>query len=487
MKTINVSPDDRLFEELGNNTYDIVDLLSELIDNSLSAKAEGIVTIELSLFFDKDKRLSTFVIRDDGIGIPFGRLGTVISPAASITDNPLNEHGLGLKQAVAAMGKLEYLATKTDKEEYTSIIHRFGWGEIGVEEKECFEKHGTEIKVNIKESSRMRSKRSNWFKTTCTDFLGARYRRFLMPASRKARIIIHFYEHQGNLEKDIEVEKIEPTYFHHSRIENTPVIFRQEIKGEGWKARLTFGYAPNAEEYERLGLDPDDSIYKVSLNRQGLDIIINDRVLAFHQLSEIDLVEAKHPQFNYVRGEIELLEGFKTAVTKNSVINDDHFVDCISKIKSILNGESDGPDNKKKQYLRRRTYPEEIPEACLRDRLSAHLTSLPLYNALQAETEHIVENLEGKIDVYITMKDDSNEIWELKNERAIAQDVYQLFMYMDIKNISNGYLLAKEFSDGATFAKDHINRKYGKQITLTTFNSYNILQQMSPEELQKYG
>lgn len=487
MKTINVSPDDRLFEELGNNTYSIEDLLSELIDNSLSAKMDDIVTIELSLFFDKGKCLSTFIIKDNGSGIPFDKLGTVVSPAASITSNPLNEHGLGLKQAVASMGKLDYLATKTDSAEYTSVIHKFGWGEIDVEEKKIFETNGTEIKVSIKESSIMRSKKSRWFQKECAEFLGARYRRFLVPASRKARIILHFYDYQENLEKDVEIEKIEPVYFHTSKIENAPMIFRHEIEGSGWKAKLTFGYAPNDEEYERLGLESDNnSIYKVTMKHQGLDIIINDRVLIFHQLSDIGLVEAKHPQFNYVRGEIELLEGFKTAVTKNNVINDTHFTECIDKVRRILNGESEGPGKIKKEYLTRRAYAEEIPEACLRDRLAKNLENLPLYKADHVETEHVIENLEGKIDLYVAMKDGTKEIWEIKNERAIAQDVYQLFMYMDVENVTNGYLLAIEFSDGAKYAKEHINEKYGKRITLTTFESYNVLYPMSQEELHRY-
>ncbi|GJG92701.1 hypothetical protein C4097_03765 [Clostridioides difficile] len=37
---IKIEPSDNLFRELGNNTYDFVDLISEFIDNSIAAKIE---------------------------------------------------------------------------------------------------------------------------------------------------------------------------------------------------------------------------------------------------------------------------------------------------------------------------------------------------------------------------------------------------------------------------------------------------------------
>ena len=33
-----VSPSDNIFQELGNNTYDFKDLISELVDNSIAAR-----------------------------------------------------------------------------------------------------------------------------------------------------------------------------------------------------------------------------------------------------------------------------------------------------------------------------------------------------------------------------------------------------------------------------------------------------------------
>src|SRR5438045_7415456 len=100
------------------------------------------------------------------------------------------------------------------------------------------------------------------------------------------------------------------------------------MEGNGWKAELTFGYATNEDnEYEELGLQPPNKFhpYRVSIGTQGLDVILHDRVILFHQLSELGIVVQRHSDYNAVRGEINLLSGFATAITKNSVRDDEHF------------------------------------------------------------------------------------------------------------------------------------------------------------------
>ena len=102
------------------------------------------------------------------------------------------------------------------------------------------------------------------------------------------------------------------------------------------------------------------------------------------------------------------------------------------------------------------------------------------------QTEHTVEHIEGKIDIYSAMKDGSVRIWELKNEDAIAKDVYQLYMYMDIECVSQGYLVAKSFSNGAKFAADHIRENHKKNIDLFSIDDFPITKPMTPAEKEKY-
>ena len=134
-KTIEVKASDNLFRELGNNTYDFVDLVSEFIDNSIAAKVEDeklVVKIEIGLSKLNEKQ-SYFSIKDNAKGIPFEYLGKALSPGATSGGKTLNEHGLGMKQAIAALGDLEYLITKTKYSEKALKIDELRFGSIEAE------------------------------------------------------------------------------------------------------------------------------------------------------------------------------------------------------------------------------------------------------------------------------------------------------------------------------------------------------------------
>lgn len=127
-----VKPSNRLFEELGNNTYTYLDLLSELIDNSIAARnPDETVHITLTVGVSNEDRQSSWLsISDDAAGISHVRLPMAISPAAMQNTDSLNEHGLGMKQAIAGLGSLRYLATKTAEAEKASVIEKLQFGEI---------------------------------------------------------------------------------------------------------------------------------------------------------------------------------------------------------------------------------------------------------------------------------------------------------------------------------------------------------------------
>ena len=76
MKKITVKPSSNLFNELGNNTYEYVDLLSELIDNAIAARYEDkLLEIKIVLGFSSNKpKEQYFLIRDNAMGIKFDEL-----------------------------------------------------------------------------------------------------------------------------------------------------------------------------------------------------------------------------------------------------------------------------------------------------------------------------------------------------------------------------------------------------------------------------
>ena len=95
-----------LFTELGKNTYDYRDVLSELIDNSIASANGDLVDVSIDIYVDDDDRGIKFLIKDNAKGIPADRLAIAVTPAGLQSQSSLNEHGLGMKQAVAAIGRI---------------------------------------------------------------------------------------------------------------------------------------------------------------------------------------------------------------------------------------------------------------------------------------------------------------------------------------------------------------------------------------------
>lgn len=480
---INVKPNDKIFKELGNNTYTFIESLAELIDNSLSAKYETKavnITIEIG-YFKSDKRVDYISIEDDAKGIDKDILPNAISPAALSGGKSLNEHGLGMKQAIAALGDLEYLKTKTEDIDYEMQVDEFKFGEVIVKtNKNVNYKSGTKIK--IKNVSSLVPYTPQKYTQNIVVNLGAMYKRFLKPGNKQANITIILKnidrDQKGNFFPDNEhrweVKEVKPIYFHPNKRINEPVVINKRFSGRGWEARLTFGYAPTDYQYEEMGIEPPKNYdpYKVSINKQGLDIIRYDRVIKMHQLSEIGLIETKHNSYNAIRGEIDLIHGFTTAITKNNIIHDQNFSELITQIKEYLT---------KENLLRKKTYPDAIPEKLLKDRLFNHFTTSTLMRKSKVQTEFPIEGFGGFIDI---LADD--EVWELKSDTASGQEVYQLFSYLDITGLEIGYLVAKDFLNSAKYAQEHINKTHNKNIYLITLDEFPILDPPTPEEIKNY-
>ena len=85
---IYIEPSNNLFKELGNNTYDFKDLVSEFIDNSIAASdKDKTIDIYIEIGLSKEKEeTSYFLIRDNAKGIPENKLGVALSPGGTSRD-----------------------------------------------------------------------------------------------------------------------------------------------------------------------------------------------------------------------------------------------------------------------------------------------------------------------------------------------------------------------------------------------------------------
>ena len=476
-----VKPSDNIFSELGNNTYDYKDLLSELVDNSIAARAGNEflnVTVQIGIS-DTNPHLNWLTVNDDASGIEPDRLGLAITPAGIQSSGSLNEHGLGMKQAIAGLGELKYLATRVAGEECARAIDDFRFGSIFPKLLETTWPRGTEVAIHKLKAIVRLSTVS--YTRDIVPYLGARYRRFLTASNPKVRIVIRMLDiddadADGNAITVNEwlVDEIKPVYFHPRTRKNAPVVDHQKFKAPGWEAELVFGYSPEGFEWEELGLPQPTRFhpYANSLSRQGLDIILNDRVIIFHQLPELGLVGTRHNNYNNIRGEIILKSGFTTAITKNSIIATEHWKQCLSEINEFMDT---------KGYIKSKTYPDALPESALRDRLAHWLETNDVARKNDVKKEYPVEGLGGKIDVLA-----DGEAWEIKRDDAYGLDVYQLFAYLDMTEFKKGYLLAKGFKDSALAARDHINSHHDVQIVLTPLENYPVNQPLTEKEIAEY-
>jgi len=146
---VDVVANNNIFEQLGNNTYTFTDLISELVDNSVAARvANELLDVLITIGLSNHRDRTFFVITDNASGISRDKLGDAISPAALQDQESLNEHGLGMKQAVASLGELDYLATKTPKDAEAILVTEFRFGKLEPKVLKVPWSHGTEIRVS---------------------------------------------------------------------------------------------------------------------------------------------------------------------------------------------------------------------------------------------------------------------------------------------------------------------------------------------------
>lgn len=476
-----VKPNNSIYEELGHNNYTQVELLGELIDNSIGGmtkeQLQGNSQLEISIdIVLYDNKKPTFIIEDNGTGIKFSDFSKVIAPAGTSGGTSVNEHGFGMKQAVASLGELDYLKTKPQNDTYSYTINEFKFEEINVIKKpDEKKKHYT--KLVIKDCNPILSKKSMAISENIIPWLGAKYRRYLI-GKNKIKIILNLIN--GDLSNDSKnytiktwnVTEIHPNYFNLSNRTNKPEIEKKTFNGKGWEAKFTYGFAPTDEEYEELKISKPKRYepYYKSMSKQGFDIIKDNRVITFSQLSEIHLVPKMHPQYNSIRGEIDLVAGFSTSTSKNQVTSDDHWNDLIIQIKDFLD---------EKDLLNKTKKDGEIPEKIYRNRLAKLLKESNLFTYKKIEMEKSVGELNGYIDILT-----DNTVWELKREAAKGLDVFQCFAYIKMGNYKDGKLIAPEFSTGVDDTIKFIKENFDCEITAIALKDFAITGPLTKEEFE---
>lgn len=491
-KTVKLSnyPDSKWFwKGLGGNFDSFTQIVNEFIDNSLSEflkNDQGEIKKILIRVEELIGEKYSVEIEDTGSGI--SNLNAAFSLGNKTAQvSSLNEHGFGMKHALAAANKENNnwsVLTRTEKDKmnhsYTKVEAPFdimnqqseyitddGWPGI--------QSTGTIIRFIVDKpwlKTITRGLRGNYsnlksMMEVLSEDLGYTYSTFI--AKNIASMTIRYKSLDMSNYNTIDVPALRP---HHNDI-ISPGIGTKEIDlGNG---EVTIEY-----EFLQAIESPYKKYYKANMSTSGVEIRINGRLLADNLFTEIWGKE-KHNSYNYILIRINVVSDDKvklpsTTTNKDGLRQDDPKLNAIynwirSKLSdpkrqaSLSDHEIDLFDQLREKKLK---ILGEFDSSIIVDRERYAFTSV---------------NEKIRIDLYQSVNN-KNTIYEGKKDKRTPQDLYQLLMYwdglvMDKVPVDEAIIIAAEHPESVRAlvnvkneAKDALGNQY--KIKLKTWQSEDI-------------
>lgn len=462
-----------LWHGISGHFENLSQVLCEFLDNSISniiSSNSLSRTILICIF--REGRSYKISIEDAGSGIvdfePVMRLG---DKSAQVT--PLNEHGFGLKHALATANPSNdnwKIFTRTQNDlnnnqfrginadydfEYEETVYNC------TADKWLGRLSGTGTYVEFIISDELFNTvqsgiPGNAGYETCIKYLsqdlGYIYSGILNQNAVNIVII------SDGLSSNLNVEAIQPEWVD---------FYQTPSPGE---VTLDLGDGNVTIKYRFGEMKEGTSVryYKRNMSSSGVEIRVNGRLIMDNLFNEIWGMEI-HPSYNHFLGQIDIISLFparlpKTKTSKNGIRKEDHKLSkLISWIKSIY----PKPERKLTNAISEVEFIEElanIKRTHIRTEAKRIETNFTVFNNINSPV---------KVDLYLY---DGNEIviYEAKKKTADVQDFYQLLMYWDGLvsdgiNPSEGILLAPDFSPGVDNIIDTFNG-----VTDREGNRYNF-------------
>ena len=432
--------------------------LAELIDNAIAAQnPETKFRIDVILSpVDGQDDLVDLYVADNGMGMNVSHLGNALQLGESATvSSRLNEHGFGLKNALATLsgGNGTWkLWTRTEFVGPTISSEGPFKAEMTIEDDDVFPTEDflpTDAATVIKVRTRLSFVRTVQGRGAPTnnlaalrqwliEHLGVLYRGYLEQDSNT-------FDHSGVIVVAIgkDRQQVPPVQVPLGNKETK--YFEVEIAGKVENLRLEVG---SLDEVRRDVLVRGDSArfyYQGNIPTQGIDIRLGKRTIATRQIETIWKTEngrsqlSRHNNYNDFLGELfipELPRGILSTTNNKADFNLDDAE--WSKIFEILN-----TDYRPVEIVREKT------EAGLREKWTNMLKATNTTDAVT--NDHGVWPTSTKIDVYRKAPDGRVTIYELKVGSAAPLHLYQLKMYWDGlvlggEEPQEAILLAEDFS-----------------------------------------
>lgn len=456
---MNVTPDEQqLWEGIGGHFDSFTQVISEFVDNSI-ANFEGNDTPGTQVLIKIERRSDSVVhvsIEDTGTGIldfePALRLGD-----RSVSDAPLNEHGFGMKHALASADPENTnwkIYTRTehefDNDEFRRVTAPYQFDLSADTVSETSEKwpgryngSGTVIEFDTT---------NHFFNTVqqgvqgsagfdrCVKYLQEDLGFTYSGVIEDGRVSISI-QYDGNNRR---VEAVQPTWEGYY----DPKVGEEEVDlGDGEVSiEYTFGEMLESDYVK---------YYKRNMATSGVEIQVNGRVMSYNLFPEIWRKE-RHNSFNHFLAILNLKSDDlnrlpKTRTAKNGIRSGDEKLESLFE---WVRKTHPKPQKKLTSSISEKELVRELKEA----------KEIHLPDSCHIEQEfEVFESVGSPVpsDLYVFNGQDVN-IYEAKKNTAGVQSVYQLLMYWDgLVADGNppdaGILIAADFSPGVDVLFDQIN------------------------------
>lgn len=325
---------DNVLSAMTKNSYTDAEVLAEIIDNSNSAKRNGVVNIDLQI--KKVNGKPVLIIEDDGKGIPLKTLGKVLGLGNSSGKGVNNEHGMGLKQAVLSGGSfLRSLRSKASKEVgYEVTFDSVQAMSEDVRPKATNEqKLGTRLEIQLYKNHGLTNAES-FYQTMAS--LQHIYQQVL---GRSLHITVR-NDYVNAPSFSLKADQATPHLFNPLYDNSSWLVKDTLLEGDGWKASLSVGYLdPSKTEYTvgASGVPAmQHSLYQRNIEQQGIQFFKGDRLIVLHKKPSVLGIKRDHGSVNGAVIQVKALEGLDTVPTKNNMSPGPEFNELMDHIEREL-------------------------------------------------------------------------------------------------------------------------------------------------------
>lgn len=424
-----------LYEGLSRQSLDFPQAIAELVDNAISA-ATQYFTIEVLI--RKDGETVELTVADDGAGISRGDLQERVLKLGGrgAHTGGLNEHGFGLKNSLCLLTGNQRPFTIVTRDEEANAAGK-QWvvdgpfrpemvGQLVDDERwardmsQCRGNTGTRIIAHTTfdylRTTYPRARQIETVVPRLAEHLGVLYRYWLLGDNRN-QIWIRWRDGSDDWQ-DMLVPGIKLP------IGRDQESFGLEVEVDGITAKAT--YTVGRFDEDEIGGNVESPVFPLRIyyqhneRTQGVDVVVRNKVILAHQLEQLWPGQIRRRERNYFIGEL-VLEGTAFRTVNNKSDLDPHNPFWI-RVKEQLNDRAE---------LLPPEYQASREEAQIRDALKELLQQVTT-NSIAYTSYSVWAGTGVKADI---VHQDRGEQWldvyEVKDEAASPQDVYQLIMYWD--------------------------------------------------------